>query len=674
MRITLLAMALSVGIAQHAAVATTNDRGLDRRNLDTTTPACKDFYQHANGSWLKNNPIPAQYPAWGISNEMRERNLLILKEILETSAKSKAESGSNAQKIGDFYASGMDEAGIEKAGYTPIEADLNKINAAKTNDDIIALVNAWHAQGLGFLFDFEPEADLKNSSMNIAYAGQGGLGLPERDYYLRDDEESKTLRTKYLAHVVKTLTLIGISEKDAKEQADWIMSIETRLAKASMDKVSLRDPANFYNIVTVAQAEKHTPHFKWSVFFSALELPEIKTFSLAQPDFFTELDKMLAEVPTTHWQAYLRWHFADGASPYLSSAFVNENFEFSGKVLTGSKELRPRWKRVMDQTSGALGEALGQLFVARTFPPEAKAKASELVENLRKALRVRLQNLKWMSDETKQKAFAKLEAFRPKIGYPDQWRDYSKLAITRGHYLDNVRAAVAFEQKRKLAKVNQAVDKNEWHMTPQTVNAYYNPLQNEIVFPAAILQPPYFDPAMDDAVNYGAMGAIIGHEMLHGFDDQGSKFDAAGNMVNWWNEEDRKQFEAKTDELVKQFNAYEAVPGLKVNGALTLGENIADYGGLLVALDALKLALTDKKQTKIDGFTQEQRFFLSWAQSWRRNSSPEAIKLQVNTDPHSPSNFRVIGPISNMSAFQQAFSCKETDAMVRSGEKRIDIW
>lgn len=676
MRHALLFLALSAALGQSMANTSpiTNERGLDRRNIDASTPACKNFYQYANGTWLKNNPIPDQYPSWGISNEMRERNLNTLKDILETTSKTKAEAGSNAQKIGDFYASGMDETGIEKAGYDPIKKDLQDVANAKSNADIVALVNRWHAQGLGVLFGFGSEADLKNSSMNIAYATQGGLGLPERDYYLRDDAESKALRAKYVAHIEKMLSLIGTSKADAKQQAEWILALETRLAKASLDKVAMRDPANYYNIVTLEQAERHTPHFQWSRFFSALSLPKIETFSLAQPGFFTEVDKALTEVPTAHWQAYLRWHLLDGAAPFLSSAFVNESFEFNGKVLTGAKELRPRWKRVMDQTSNALGEALGQLYVARMFPPEAKAKAAHMVENLRDALRTRLKNLAWMSEETKQKAYAKLESFRPKIGYPDQWRDYAALTTVRGHYLDNVRAATAFEQKRQLAKINQPVDRNEWQMTPQTINAYYNPLQNEIVFPAAILQPPFFDPSMDDAVNYGAMGAVIGHEMLHGFDDQGSKFDSVGNMVNWWTEEDRKRFESRTGALVKQFDAYEAMPGLKVNGSLTLGENIADYGGILVALDALNLALKEKNPGKIDGFTPEQRFFLSWAQSWRRGYRPEALKLQVNTDPHSPSNYRVIGPISNMKAFQQAFGCKNTDDMVRSGEQHVDIW
>jgi putative endopeptidase len=674
MRLRLSALAVSVGLALTVnAAAYTNERGLDARNFDTKVSPCVDFYQYANGGWLASNPIPPEYSNWGIGSELRERNLDVLKDILEDSAKQKHAAGSNAQKIGDFYAVAMDEAAIEKAGAAPLKPYLSKIDELDDNEDVVELIRDWHAEGLQTLFSFGALSDLKDSSKVIAYATQDGLGLPEREYYLKDDAESKALRDKYVAHVEKMLTLAGVGAKDAKQQAQWILALETRLAKASLDQVAMRDPANYYNIVTLEQADAHTPHLSWSKYFDTVGV-EQATFSLAQPGFFTEADKLLAELPTGHWQAYLRWNVVDFAAPYLSKAFVDESFEFNGKTLTGAKELRPRWKRVMDSTSSALGEALGQLYVERTFPPEAKAKALALVNNLKLGLKERLENLEWMGDDTKKKAMEKFATFTPKIGYPDTWRDYSGLKIGKRSYLDNVVAGVTFEAKRQYAKIGKPVDRAEWQMTPQTVNAYYNPLLNEIVFPAAILQPPFFDPNIDDAVNYGAMGGVIGHELMHGFDDQGSKFDAKGNMSGWWSEADRKNFEARTAKLVEQYDDYTAIGDLKVNGKLTLGENIGDLGGMLVAYDAFRMTDQAKKGEKIDGMTPDQRFFLSWAQAWRRNYRDEALKLQVNTDPHSPSNFRVIGPISNMDSFAKAFECKAGDPMVNPDAKRVNIW
>jgi putative endopeptidase len=674
MRIRFAPLAVAIALAfTIPAAAHTNERGLDARNFDTKVSPCVDFYRYANGGWLASNPVPPEYSNWGIGSELRERNLNILKDILEASAKVEAKPGSNAQKIGDFYASAMDEAAIEKAGAAPLKPYLAQVDALKDNGEVVELIRALHAKGLQALFSFGAEGDLKNSKQTIAYATQAGLGLPEREYYLKDDAESKALRDKYVAHVERMLTLAGVAPKDAKQQAQWVLALETRLAKASLDKVAMRDPASFYNIVTVAAADAQTPHFEWPTYLETLGV-EQETFSLAQPGFFAEADRMLADVPTEQWQAYLRWNLVDFAAPYLSKAFVDESFEFKGKTLTGAKELRPRWKRVMDATSGALGEALGQLYVERTFPPEAKAKALALVNNLKLGLQARLTKLDWMGEETKKKAMEKFATFTPKIGYPDKWRDYSGLVIERRHYFDNVVAGAEFEAKRQYAKIGKPVDRAEWGMTPQTVNAYYNPLMNEIVFPAAILQPPYFDPTADDALNYGAMGGIIGHELMHGFDDQGSKFDAHGNLTSWWTDEDRKQFEARTGVLVQQFDNFTAIGDLKVNGKLTLGENIGDLGGLLVSYDAFQLTEQAKKGEKVDGLTPDQRFFLSWAQSWRRNYRDEALKLQVNTDPHSPSNFRVVGPIANMDAFAKAFSCKAGDPMVNSGEKRVTIW
>jgi putative endopeptidase len=618
-RIAPLALAIAFTFASTAS-AFTNERGLDRRNLDEKASACDDFYRYANGGWLDSNPIPNEYSAWGIGNEMRERNLRLLKQILETARSRRPRRAATRRRSAistprPWTRRASRRLATTRSRPTSRSRCAEDEGRSRRADRRVARAGRPAAVRLRTL------GDLKNSSMSIGYAVQGGLGLPEREYYTKTDKESQDIRDKYLAHVEKMLVLAGQKPADAKQQAQWIMAMETRLAKASLDKVAMRDPGNYYNIVTVADADKKTPNLPWSKYLAASGL-KLDTFSLAQPGFFAEADKMVGDVPVEQWQAYLRWNLVSFAAPYLSSPFVNEDFEFNGKVLTGAKELRPRWKRVMDVTSANIGEALGELYVARTFPPEAKAKGLALVQNLQKALKGRLEKLEWMGDETKKKAMEKFATFTPKIGYPDKWRDYSALTVTRGHYFDNVRAGNAFEAKRQLAKIGKPVDKAEWGMTPQTVNAYYNPLQNEIVFPAAIMQPPFFDPKADDAVNYGAMGGVIGHELMHGFDDQGSKFDSKGNYVSWWTDQDRKLFEERTAKLVKQYNDYVAIDDLHVNGELTLGENIGDFGGLLVAYDAFQMTDGAKKADKIDGFTPDQRFFLSWAQSWRRNYRP----------------------------------------------------
>ncbi len=596
------AVALALSFTVHAAA---NERGIDKNNFDTSVAACTDFYQHANGGWEKHNPIPAAYSSWGMMNELSERNLAVLHTILDDAAKAKAKPGSTQQKIGDFYASAMDEAGIEQAGIVPLKADLAEIAALKDRKDLLALINRWHANGLSVLFGFGKEADLKNSAMNIAYATQGGLGLPDRDYYTKDDADSKALRDKYVAHVERMLTMIGTEAKQAKADAAAIMALETRLANASLTQLDLRDPNKSYNVVALDAAAKATPNFDWNALLAAIGRKDITTFSLSHPAFFAEMDKALADTPVATWQAYLRWHLIDTAAPYLSKSFVDADFDFSGRTLRGAKELRPRWKRAVDAVNGNLGEALGELFVVKTFPPEAKAEMQTLVQNLLKALKHRLQNLDWMSEATKQEAMAKFATFTPKIGYPDQWRDYSKLEIKKQHYWHNVRAGITFETKRQFAQIGQPVDKAEWGMLPQTVNAYYNPLANEIVFPAAILQPPYFDLKADAALNYGAIGGVIGHEIMHGFDDQGSQFDAKGNLRMWWTDEDRAKFNERTAKLVKQFDGFVAIDDLHVNGQLTLGENIGDLGGLLIAYDAWRAATENQRLMPIDGLTPD---------------------------------------------------------------------
>ncbi len=670
-RIHLIAIGLALAVTG-TLDAHTNERGLDARNFDTNANPCQDFWQYANGGWLKANPIPAQYSQWSLDDELRERNLAVLREMLETAANTASPKGSNLQKIGDFYAAAIDQAAANRLGYAPIQGDLASIAALGSMDGAVALIQDWQTRGFDVLFHFSTEADLKNSNTAIAYAGQGGLSLPDRDYYLRNDADSKKLRAKYLTHVERLLTLIG--EKNAHEQAHWVLDLETRLAKASLDRVALRDPASSYHIYTIGEADAKTPHFSWSAFFQKIGRADVSRFSLSQPDFFSAVDQAFTHAPLAHWQAYLRWNLINFAAPYLSQVFVDEDFAFNDKTLRGDQQLKPLWKRAIDSTNAALGEAVGEMYVQRLFPPEAKTHAMTLVNNLKAALRARLEKLDWMSQETKTAAFAKLDTLTVKIGYPDHWRDYTKLTINRESHLANMRAAMEFEAQRQFAKMDHPVDKSEWDMTPQTVNAYYNPMQNEIVFPAAQLMPPYFDANADDAVNYGGIGTVIGHEMLHGFDDEGSQFDAQGNLRDWWSKSDREQFETRTTKLVQQFDAYVPIGKLHINGKLTLGENIADFGGLLVAYDAYKLAVKEASELKIDALTGDQRFFLSYAQTWRTSERDERLKLQVQSNEHAPAKFRVIGPISDTPAFAAAFGCTPGSAMLRDESKRVSIW
>ena len=654
------------------ASAHTNDHGLDARNFDTQMPACTDFFQHANGGWLASNPIPAAYSTWSLDNEIGERNLSILRDILENAAAHSGADGSTAQKLGDFYAAAMDEATIDRAGTAPLHEDLAAITALRSSADIAGLIAAWQARGRDVLFDFEAQPDLRHSATDIAYAGQGGLGLPDRDYYLRDDAKSKSLRAQYRTHVARMLELLG--DTNASHEADAVLALETRFAKASLDRVALRDPANSYHIVTLAQADAKTPHFSWSGYFAKLGRGDVKTFSLAQPDFFVAADAALTQVPLAHWQAWLRWRLIDDEAPYLGKSFVAADFDFHGGVLRGAKQIQPRWKRATRSADAALGELLGQAYVAQVFPPQAKQRAVELVNNLKIALRARIAALSWMSAPTKRAAYAKLDTLVAKIGYPDQWRDYSALSISRDSYLANMRAAATFEARRQFAKFGKPVDRSEWDMTPQTVNAYYNPMGNEIVFPAAQLLPPYFDASADDALNYGGIGSVIGHEMTHGFDDEGSRFDAHGDLIDWWTKADRTEFERRANKLVGQFNAYIPVDDLHINGKLTLGENIADLGGLLVAYDAFKLTPQGKSDTKIDGLTPDQRFFYAYAQTWRTAQRPAQLRLQLQSNEHAPAKYRTNGPLADIPAFAHAFACQHDDAMVRAGDAIVNIW
>ena len=642
-------------------------------DLDPAISACTDLNGYVNSKWLAANPVPADRTTWGSFEMLGERSLGVQKQIVEKLAVKKDAAGVE-KVIGDFWATGMDEAAAEAAGLKPIQPVLDQIAALSSPQDVATFVRDAHADGRGMLFGFGGESDFQDSSQVIAYVTQDGLGLPDKTYYAGD--EHKAEREAYVAHIESMLKLAGADEASAKAQAAAIMAIETQLADVSYSTEEMsRDVSKYYNPVSVADADAKTPLMPWAEFFKANGMSEPAMFSMSNPDFFAKLNSMLEQTPVADWQAYLHFHVIDNAAPFLSKTYADENFAFYGKTLRGQEEQKPRWKRVLDTVNGTVGEALGEIYVEVAFPPESKAQMEQLVANLSTALKARLEKLEWMSPETRAKALEKWASFNPKIGYPDKWRDWSGLSTTRDSYIANIMAAARFNHAYQVAKIGKPKDKGEWGMTPQTVNAYYNPLLNEIVFPAAILQPPFFDPNADLATNYGGIGAVIGHEMLHGYDDQGSRFDAKGTFANWWQPSDAEGFKAKTAMLVEQFNGYEAMDGKHVNGALTLGENIADLGGLTVARDALKLAQGENfTDPMIDGFTQDQRFFMNWATVWRRGYTDKELAVRLVTDPHAPARFRAIGTPSNMPAFAEAFSCKAGDPMVRDGDQRIAIW
>jgi putative endopeptidase len=646
--------------------------GFAMSNLDKTCKPCDDFYEFAMGGWLKANPIPPEYATWGTFNELRDQNLTAMRTILEASAKANAPAGSNEQKIGDYYASCMDTAAIEAAGLKPISGELAAIDAISDRKSLDAAIAKLQREGASVVFRFGSGQDIKDSTRVIAVAGQGGLGMPDRDYYLRDDEKSVQLRTDYEQHVAKMFQLAGDAPDKAAAEAKTVMTIETALAKASRTRVELRDPEKNYNLMTVSEMKTLTPDWSWEGYLHAMGAPAVQQVNVRQPDFFKEMNQELDSVAIPAWKIYLRWHVIHATAPGLPEAFVEENFDFFDKKLSGTKEIQPRWKRCVQSTDRSLGEALGQVYVDKYFPPAAKARAKQMVNNLLAALRADIPTLSWMGPETKKEALAKLEAFNVKIGYTDKWRDYSKLTIDRSSYAGNVRRSVEFETARQISKIGNPVDRTEWGMTPPTVNAYYNSSMNEIVFPAGILQPPFYSPSADDAVNYGGIGAVIGHEISHGFDDQGSKFDGKGNLHEWWTVDDRKNFTERGDCVVNQFNGYETEPGLHQNGKLVLGESIGDLGGLAIAYAAYEKSIEGKRPKDIDGFTPEQRFFLGWAQVWGTNQRAEAARLQTNTDPHPLARFRGNGPISNMEEFAKAFGCKRGDPMVR--ESSCKIW
>jgi putative endopeptidase len=661
-----------------AVFAQTTPRGFDPANMCTTTcKACEDFYQYANGGWLTSHEIPAAFSTWGITSPMRENNIAVLHDILEAAAKNtKAPAGSNEQKIGAFYASCMDEAKIEATGATPLAKELAAIDKLKSAGDLPVILAHFHQEGIPSIFVFGAGQDLKKSENVIAVTGQGGLGLPDRDFYLKDDEKSKSTRDAYVQHMTNMFKLLGDDADKAATEAKTVMTIETQLAQVSLDRVARRDSSKQYHKMAPADLKKVMANFDWATYIKQRGTPAFTEINVAHPDFFKGVDQMLTSVAINDWKSYLRWHLVHDAAEGLSTPFVNEDFSFYGKTLNGTKEIQPRWRRCVVATDQNLGEALGEVYVQKAFPPEAKARMKALVNNLISALREDIPTLEWMSAPTQQAAIAKLNAFAVKIGYPDKWRDYSTLKIERTSFIDNLLRANEFERKRNLAKMGRPVDRTEWGMTPPTVNAYNNSLMNEIVFPAGILQPPYFDLTGDDALNYGAIGAVIGHEMSHGFDDQGRKFDLQGNLKDWWTEADAKNYTDRATCVEQQFSSFKVDEiGLNQNGKLVLGESIGDLGGLKIAWLAFQKSMQGKpRPADIDGFTPEQRFFLGWAQVWGRKQTPEAMRQQILTDPHPLGRFRVNGPLSNMPQFAEAFHCNMGDAMVRPPDKRCQVW
>jgi len=661
--------------ATETSAGTTN--GLDLSSLDRSAKACVNFYQFSNGGWMAKNPIPPAYPIWAQFTILQNHNDELLREILEQAAGSStagAASGSIEQKLGDFYASCMDTKQIDAVGLKPLEPEFARISRINTPSELQAEAARLQGFGVNALFEFGAIQDFKNSSAEIGNAAQGGLGLPDRDYYLKTDAKSKQLVEDYVAHVRRMLQLAGDPPAQAATEAKTVLAIETKLATASMTRAEQRDPDATYHKLSTAALRSLTPNFSWNAYLSDVGFPAIETVNVRQPKFFEALGRELTGTPLADWKTYLRWHLIHAAAPALSAPFVEEDFHFYGQVLTGAKEILPRWKRCVQATNRELGMALGQKYVERTFPPSAKDRAVRMVDNILGALREDLETLAWMSPATRQAALKKLGRVMIKIGYPAKWRDYSAYPVVRDSYFENSFEGRRFEFRRQLAKIGKPVDRTEWRMTPQTVNAYYNPSMNEIVFPAGILQPPFFNASADDALNYGAIGAVIGHEITHGFDDQGHKFDGDGNLKNWWTAQDLKRYEQRAQCVERQFSSYVAIENIHENGKLVLGESIADLGGVTLAYRAFQKTPEFRSRKKIQGFTPQQRFFFAYAGIWASNIRPELIRVSATVNPHPLALYRTNGPLSNLPTFAGAFSCKPGDPMVRPAGERCKIW
>ncbi len=669
----ILALALAAG-ACNGKKESVQTGGIDLNNLDRSVSPHADFYQFACGGWMKAHPLTDEYGRFGSFDLLAENNRQQMKGLIEGLAANPAEQGTIARKIGDLYNMAMDSTKLNADGGAPIKPQLEKIAAVKDRKALNQLIAEMTRQGFGPYFGIYIGPDDMNSSMNLVQTYQGGLGLGDRDYYLKEDEHNTEIRTKYEAHVAKMFQLAGWTEKEARKAAAEVMAIETRLAKASYEKIKMRDPHANYHKMSVEELKKNIPGIDWDVYFATLGLQGITELNVSQPEPIQEVASILNTADLDAQKSYLQWKVIDAAASYLSDDFVAENFEFNGKVLSGVKEMKPRWKRAVTTVDGALGEAVGQMYVEKYFPAAAKERMVKLVDNLQQALGERIQGLEWMSDGTKAKALEKLAAIYVKVGYPDKWRDYTALEIKEDSYWSNILRSNEFDFNYMLSKAGKSVDKTEWLMTPQTVNAYYNPTTNEICFPAGILQYPFFDMNADDAFNYGAIGVVIGHEMTHGFDDQGRQYDKDGNLKDWWTAEDAKNFEIRAQVLVNWFDRIEVLPGLHANGQLTLGENIADHGGLQVAFQAFHNATKNAPLGEVDGFTPEQRFYLAYAHVWAANIREEQIRFLTQMDVHSLGRWRVNAALPHINGWNEAFNIKEGDSMYLAPDDRASIW
>lgn len=645
----------------------------DKSGMDTTVNPADNLFLYANGTWLKNTKIPPSETGAGGMYQMTLDNNEKLHGILEDVSKQDNSKGSKEQKVGDLYLSGMDTAAMDKLGYEPVKPLLAKINAVTDYKQLVDMAAASFKDGDGFLFGFYVAPDDKNSKMNVAHFGQTGIGLPDRDYYFNNDSATVKIRAEYVKYIAKLFTLTGVDAATAAKKADGILKLETAIAQSHLTPAELRDPIKNYNKLTVAEFQKTMPDIDVKHVFDLMNL-KTDTILVGQPKYYAALDNLLKTEPIQVWKDELEFNALDGASAALSKDFRDANFEFHDKVLNGQKEQKARWKTMVDVIDGGLGELLGQLYVAKYFPPEAKKRMLDLVNNLQSVYRERIEKLDWMSDATKKRALEKLDKFGKKIGYPDKWKNYDDVVITKDNYYGNLQSIAKHEYNEELKKVNKPVDRTEWVMTPSTVDAYNDPYNNEIVFPAGILQFPFFDKDADDAINYGAIGVVIGHEMTYSFDDQGRQYDKDGNLKDWWTHEDAAKFKQRVAVLIHQYSQYTVLNGLHVNGVLTQGENLADNGGMAIAYEAFKRTPEGKSDKKIDGFTPDQRFFLSLAQVWRTKKSDEAMRMSINTNPHSPPEYRTNGPMSNMPSFYKAFNVKPGNKMYRPDSARVKVW